>query len=109
MNTKAFRNISYRPVCGHHPDKKTENGLHCQQRHADNVGSPTLAVSLNHENYTNPCIKKTVFRRFYPLGSMRPEAYRQFGFRSGKDTDKFEGVDFETAAALPVISTRADI
>ena len=59
----------------------------------------TIAVSINHDNYTNKCIKDTGVFAINILGeSVDPMIIGSFGFRSGKDTDKFEGLDFDTTA-----------
>ena len=53
----------------------------------------TVAVSINHDNYTNKCIKDTGIFAVNILGeNVDPVIIGSFGFRSGKDVDKFEGI-----------------
>ena len=64
----------------------------------------TIAVSVNHDNYTNSCIDKTGKFAFSILSEKSdPAIIGTFGFHSCRDTDKFSNVDYEMAAGLPVI------
>lgn len=64
----------------------------------------TIAVSINHDNYTNYCIKDTKkFAVSILSEKSEPSLIGQFGFRSGKDVDKFEGIDYEVKEFLPVL------
>ncbi len=50
----------------------------------------TIAVSINHDNYTNECIKKSQRFAINILGEQsNPFIIGNFGFKSGKDEDKF--------------------
>ena len=64
----------------------------------------TIAVSINHDNYTNSCIKDTGVFAINILGEkVDPMVIGSFGFRSGKDCDKFEGIDHLVKSYLPVL------
>ncbi len=64
----------------------------------------TVAVSINHDNYTNKCIKDTGVFALNILGeSVDPLIIGGFGFRSGKDCNKFEGIDHLVKGYLPVL------
>lgn len=64
----------------------------------------TIAVSINHDNYTNACIKETGVFAINILGEkVDPMVIGSFGFRSGKDVDKFEGIDHLVKSYLPVL------
>ncbi len=50
----------------------------------------TVAVSINHDNYTNECIKNSGRFAINILGEQSdPFIIGNFGFKSGKDEDKF--------------------
>jgi flavin reductase (DIM6/NTAB) family NADH-FMN oxidoreductase RutF/rubredoxin len=66
----------------------------------------TFAVSVNHDNYTNGCIKKTGKFAFSVLGEdTDPALIGTFGFHSSRDTDKFQHVPVKIAGGLPVIAS----
>lgn len=64
-----------------------------------------VAVSVNHGNYTNGCIKKTGMFTVNILSESVPqEVIGTFGFKSGKDTDKFAAVPYAmNEAGLPIL------
>ncbi len=104
MNTKVFRHISYgvyiiTTMDGERPTGCTANSV------MQVTSSPaTIAVSINHDNYTNSCIKKTNRFAISILSeTSAPLLIGTFGFRSGKDTDKFTNVAYEMKENLPVI------
>lgn len=64
----------------------------------------TIAVSINHDNYTNECIKKTgKFAISVLAETSAPALIGAFGFKSGRDTDKFAGIDYSVKSRLPVL------
>ncbi len=64
----------------------------------------TVAVSINHDNYTNKCIKDTGIFAVNILGeNIDPIIIGSFGFRSGKDVDKFEGIEPLVKEFTPVL------
>ena len=64
----------------------------------------TIAVSVNHDNYTNECIKDTGVFAINILGEkVDPMVIGSFGFRSGRATDKFEGIEPLVKGYLPVL------
>ncbi|MDO4285131.1 MAG: flavin reductase family protein [Eubacteriales bacterium] len=66
---------------------------------------PTLAVSINHDNFTHGCIEKTGrFSLSILPETIAPLTIGRFGFRSGRDNDKFDGVDYQMVDGLPVLS-----
>lgn len=66
---------------------------------------PTLALSVNHQNYTNELIRKTgrvcvnILSQNVDIGVVGG-----FGFRSGRDNDKFAGVPHVMEQGLPVLT-----
>ena len=104
MNADIFRDMSYgvyivTTMYGDRPTGCTANSV------MQITSSPaTVAASINHDNYTNSCIEKTGKFAFSILAEdSDPALIGGFGFRSGKDEDKFEGVDYEMAEGVPVI------
>ncbi len=64
----------------------------------------TIAVSINHDNYTNECIKDTGVFAINILGeNCDPLVIGNFGFKSGRDCDKFENSDPLIKSMLPVV------
>jgi flavin reductase (DIM6/NTAB) family NADH-FMN oxidoreductase RutF len=50
----------------------------------------TIAVSINHDNFTNECIKKSGRFAVNVLGeNSAPSIIGNFGFKSGRDAEKF--------------------
>lgn len=65
----------------------------------------TFAVSINHDNYTNECIKKSgKFAISVFAESTDPKIIGALGFKSGRDTDKFADVAWKVCGKLPVIT-----
>lgn len=65
---------------------------------------PVVAISCNHQNFTNECIKKTGKVAVAILDQEMPlDTIGGFGFRSGREVNKFDGVDYiTTPGGLPV-------
>ena len=70
---------------------------------------PTVAVSINKQNYTHECIRSS--RRF--AVSILDEAtpmtmIGQFGFKCGRDTDKFSGIEVSKGkTGIPIVTSHA--
>ena len=66
----------------------------------------TIAVSLNHQNYTNEIVKKTKKLAVSILGTEVDEnLIPTFGFCSSRDKNKFENVSYKIIDNLPVIES----
>ena len=67
--------------------------------------NPTIAVSINHDNYTNKVIKET---KKFGLSILKynsdSKIIGEFGFKSSRDTDKFEDASYEEMNGIPVIT-----
>jgi flavin reductase (DIM6/NTAB) family NADH-FMN oxidoreductase RutF len=64
----------------------------------------TIAVSINHDNYTNQCIRENGKFTISILGeNIDPSVIGTFGFYSGRDTDKFEKVQPAIKSCMPVV------
>jgi len=77
----------------------------CIANSAMQVTHDTIAVSINHENFTNECIKKAGKFAISILGvDVNDNIIPVFGFTSGRDRNKFENVESEKIDGLNVIS-----
>lgn len=64
----------------------------------------TIAVSINHDNFTNECIKSSGRFALNILGEKSdPSVIGRFGFRSGRDSKKFDGQAPIVKDCLPLI------
>lgn len=104
MNTNIFRKLSY----GVYVISTWDNGrpTGCTANSAMQITSSpaTIAVSVNHDNYTNHCIAETgKFAVSILSEESDPSIIGTFGFWSGKDTDKFDKVQYSVKDFMPVI------
>ena len=93
MNKNTFRNLSYGVYIVTTLDGERPTG--CVANSAMQITSTpaTIAVSINHDNYTNSCIKKSgKFALSIMTENVDPGLIGIFGFQSGKDVNKFDGV-----------------
>ena len=104
MNTTALFKLSYGVyVCSTWDEGRP---VGCIANSAMQVTSKpaTVAVSINHDNYTHQCIKDTGYFALSILAEdSDPLLIGTFGFRSGKEFDKFEKFAYEVRGKLPVI------
>lgn len=64
----------------------------------------TIAVSINHDNFTNECIEKTgKFAINILAQDSDPSLIGTFGFHTGKDFDKFAQAAYSVKENLPVL------
>ena len=93
MNKNTFRNLSYGVYIVTTLDGERPTG--CVANSAMQITSTpaTIADSINHDNYTNSCIKKSgKFALSIMTENVDPGLIGIFGFQSGKDVNKFDGV-----------------
>ena len=105
MDTNIFRKLSY----GVYVISTWDNGrpTGCTANSAMQITSSpaTIAVSVNHDNYTNHCISETGKFAVSILSEQTdPSVIGTFGFWSGKDTNKFEKVAYSVKDYMPVIN-----
>ncbi|OGN89297.1 MAG: High molecular weight rubredoxin [Chloroflexi bacterium RBG_13_46_14] len=96
MNTKALYKISYGVyvVCSVNGDKM--NGQIANTVIQVASEPPTLAVSINKDNLTHEYIKKSGVFTASILCQETPLSFiGNFGFKSGRDINKFEGVNYK--------------
>lgn len=66
--------------------------------------NPIVAISMNHKNYTHDVIEKTGRFSVSILSEETPrKVITQLGFVSGRDHDKYDGLEWEEKNGLPVL------
>lgn len=70
---------------------------------------PRVSVAINKDNYTHEFISKSGVFTVSVLGTETPMKFiGRFGFKTGRDTDKFEGVEYRKGATgCPVVTENA--
>ncbi len=106
MDKKAFRNLSY----GVYTVTAWGNGrpTGCTANSAMQITSSpaTIAVSINHDNYTNSVIKELgKFAIAIIAEDSDATVIGRFGFMTGRDTDKFDGVPYTVRGMMPIPDT----
>ena len=110
MNTKALRTISYGVylVCAKKGEKingQTANAV--MQITSD---PPTVAISINKQNLTYEFIRSSKMFSLSVLSQETPvNVIGTFGFKSGRDIDKFADITYNTdnAGSVPVVTDYA--
>jgi len=105
MNTNIFRKLSY----GVYVVSTWDNGraTGCTANSAMQITSSpaTIAVSINHDNYTNKCIAESGrFAISILAEDSEPSIIGTFGFQSGRDVNKFDSVKYSVEDYMPVVS-----
>ena len=92
MNTKVLRSLSYGVYITTTMDGQRPTGCITNSVMQITSSPATVAVSVNHDNYTNGCIEKN---GFFAVSILTVDSdaslIGRFGFQSGRDVDKFEG------------------
>ena len=102
MNKNVLRKLSYGVyvVSTKNGDKPTG----CIANSIMQVTHDTIAVSINHDNFTNQCIKNTKKFGISVLGvDVNDMVIPVFGFQSGRDVDKFDNIETEEIQGLKVL------
>ena len=105
MNSRAFHSLSYGVYIVSTWDNGRPTG--CTANCAAQITSSpaTVMVSINKDNYTNRCIADCGHFAISILAeNSDPSIIGTFGFRSGKDFNKFEQVPYAVKDALPVVT-----
>lgn len=104
MNQSAFHKLSYGVYVVSTWDEGRPAG--CIANSAMQITSKpaSIAVSINHDNYTNKCIEQSGrFAISILAEDSDPSIIGTFGFQSGKDVDKFAQVKYTVEDHMPVI------
>lgn len=103
MNLKVFRDISYGMYV---VSTKNDRNVGCFINTLIQItsSSPTVAISVNKENYTNKVLKE---KGRFSVSILKENASDKvisiFGYSSSCDTDKFKDVSFEEILDVPVV------
>lgn len=104
MNNNIFTKLSYGMYIVSTMDDGRATGCVANSAMQITSSPATIAISINHNNYTNKCIKECgKFGISILSEDIDPLLIGTFGFKSGKDTHKFMGVDFKIVEDIPVI------
>lgn len=105
MNKSAFHQLSYGVYVVSTWDKGRATGCTANSAMQITSNPATIAVSINHDNYTNQCIQETGKFAISVLGEhTSPGVIGTFGFKSGRDCDKFAETEHLVKGYLPVVA-----
>ena len=104
INTDVFKDISYGMYIVGTLDGEREVGCIVNSIMQITSQNPTIAISINHDNYTKKCIEQT---KLFSV-SVLPEAVDRnvistFGFSSSKDNNKWESIEYIKVNDMPVL------
>lgn len=104
MDKKVLRNLSYGVYVVTSRDKDKNVGCIANSIMQVTSNPSVIAVSINHDNYTNKIIKENnKFGVSILKETTDAKIIGTFGFKSSKDTDKFEGINFKEIMEIPVL------
>ena len=104
MNKSAFRKLSYGIYLISSLDGDRPTGCIANSAMQITSDPASIAISINHDNYTNSCIERTgKFAISILSENTDPGIIGTFGFQSGKNVNKFDSVSYKTVEGLPVI------
>lgn len=104
MNTNIYRSMSYGVYVVSAMDNGRPTGCIANSIMQITSSPATVAVSINHDNYTNGCIAASGKFAFSILAeNSDPGLIGNFGFQSGKDVNKFDTVAYEVVEGVPVV------
>ena len=105
INKNVFRSLSYGVYIISTLDNARPTGCVANSVMQITSEPATIAVSINHDNYTNSCIEKTGKFALSILSEQSDAGLiGTFGFQSGKDVNKFDGVDAQVQSDISVIA-----
>ena len=105
MNPKALFNLSYGLYIITSKNGDKINGQTANSLIQVTAEPPAIAIGLNKKNLTNEYIKKSKVFAVSILSQDAPlNIIGQFGFKSGRDTDKFENINHKQGkTGAPII------
>lgn len=104
MNTNIFRSMSYGVYVVSTMDHERPTGCIANSIMQITAVPATIAVSINHDNYTNRCIEASgKFACSILSEDSDPGLIGTFGFQCGKDVNKFDSVAYEMVEGVPVV------
>ncbi len=109
MNPKALHKISYGMYVVSSKAEDKINGQMANTVFQITADPPRIAVAVHHENYTNECIDGWRSFSVSVLSKDTPLSFiGSFGFRSGRDYHKFQGIEHRMGkTGVPVVTENA--
>lgn len=100
---KACWSVSYGLYLVSSIDGEKMNGQICNTLFQITSDPPRVAVGINHQNLTHEYIERSGVFAASVLGEEDLRIVRRFGYRSGRDFDKFKGVPvFKGKTGCPI-------
>lgn len=104
MDKKVLRNLSYGVYVVTSREKDKNVGCVANSIMQVTSSPAVIAVSINHDNYTNKVIKENnKFGVSILKETTDPKIIGTFGYKSSRDNDKFDGIDFKEISEIPVL------
>ena len=104
MDKKVLRNLSYGVYVVTSRDKDKNVGCIANSIMQVTSNPSVIAVSINHDNYTNKVIKENnKFGVSILKETTDAKIIGTFGYKSSKDNDKFDGINFKEISEIPVL------
>ncbi len=104
MNNNILRNLSYGVYVISSLDGKRLVGCTANSAMQITSSPATIAISINHDNFTHNCITKTQKFSISILSEdSDPSIIGTFGFSSSRDTDKFQNFSYDMVSDIPVV------
>lgn len=105
MDNRVFTKLSYGVYAVTTWDNGRPTGCIANSIMQITANPATIAISINHNNYTNQCITQNgKFAVSVLTEETDPSVIGTLGFFSGRDTDKFAKVAYELKDYMPVVS-----
>ena len=104
MNTNAFRSLSYGVYAITTWDEGRATGCIANSAMQITSSPATIAISINHDNYTHECISKSGKFAISVIGEESDvSVIGTLGYQSGRDVNKFEKIAYELKGYMPVV------
>ena len=102
MNNEVLKDLSYGVYVVSTMNDNKPTG--CIANSIMQVSYDTIAVSINHQNYTHQCMEKCGKFAVSILGeNVNDDIIPVFGFETGKTVDKFEKIEYEITDDVAVL------
>ncbi len=96
MDTMALRSVSYGLYIITAKDGEKQSGCVVNTMQQVTASPAKLSVAINKNNYTTEMIQKTGYFCGTVLSELvSMDTVAEFGFKSGRDTEKFAGISYE--------------
>ena len=104
MDKKVLRNLSYGVYVVTSKDNDRNVGCIANSIMQVTSNPSVIAVSINHDNYTNKVIKENnKFGVSILKETTDAKIIGTFGYKSSRDNDKFDGINYKEISEIPVL------